>query len=669
MSVRMTRMALANFRGVRDAVDFDLDADIVLLRGDNGSGKTSFSDGIFWLIFGDLPHLRERVRATRRSHDYILSRYATGPARVSLEVRRGDATYRIERVGDSKNSTLSVVQLSPQERTSQIEDAFGTDSWADFLTSFQTWGVLRQDAVRLVLDTAGSALHERLSSVVGLADLTRFREACRSALKTQTAESRASNEDVSRAKARVEESEIRLAQIRATRRARMRETIGDRISSLAALSTSSLQFKTADVDDEETLVSLGRDISALADLAASAADAYEGLLSAEKSYGTSAAALRGELDLLRASAEDLHATISAQRQLASAALLLLGEHCPVCDQQIDVAHVRERLDGVLTSTTNSEAHAERSVGLIAEAERRWRDALAGEAASARAAELLRAARSNLLQAVDASPYVHIAGAMREPEEYRALERSLDQARFTLRRVYAEVHAETASSEAESEAELTANKARLDEQTAASKEIEKNLDAARRLDKASQAAAEKIVASLLQRLEPSFAEVFDRLSPHPTFSRLRAKQDVYYNKNHIVPEVFDAERDVTANPLLVFSEGQLNTVALSYFLGLALNSDTPGLSFMVMDDPLQAMDVLAVLGFADLCRRLRHERQLVITTHDRRYADLLIRKLAPRESTQATIVHELSAWSESGPSLSTRREEFGSPSTVLRSVAS
>ena len=55
--------------------------------------------------------------------------------------------------------------------------------------------------------------------------------------------------------------------------------------------------------------------------------------------------------------------------------------------------------------------------------------------------------------------------------------------------------------------------------------------------------------------------------------------------------------------------------------------------MILDDPMQAMDVLSVLGFADLCRRIRSERQLIITTHDRRFADLLSRKLAPRGDGQ------------------------------------
>jgi ABC-type lipoprotein export system ATPase subunit len=70
--------------------------------------------------------------------------------------------------------------------------------------------------------------------------------------------------------------------------------------------------------------------------------------------------------------------------------------------------------------------------------------------------------------------------------------------------------------------------------------------------------------------------------------------------------------------------------------------------MLLDDPLQAMDVLSVLGFADLCRRIREQRQLIVTTHDRRFADLLTRKLTPRNDATRSVVMEFVGWTREGP---------------------
>lgn len=158
-------------------------------------------------------------------------------------------------------------------------------------------------------------------------------------------------------------------------------------------------------------------------------------------------------------------------------------------------------------------------------------------------------------------------------------------------------------------------------------------------------------------------------PHPTFDELRARQDIFYGNNQIVPEVVDRDRRLTANPLAIFSEGQVNVVALSYFLGLALNAREGALPFMVLDDPLQSMDVLSVLGFADLCRRLREHRQLIVTTHDRRFASLLERKLEPRVDGARTILHEFGGWTREGPTVSTRVPEQAEIVPLLRHDAS
>jgi ABC-type multidrug transport system ATPase subunit len=100
---------------------------------------------------------------------------------------------------------------------------------------------------------------------------------------------------------------------------------------------------------------------------------------------------------------------------------------------------------------------------------------------------------------------------------------------------------------------------------------------------------------------------------------------------------------------------LNVVSLSYFLGLALNAGEGALPFVVLDDTLAALDVVNVLGFADLCRRLRDQRQLIVTTHDRRFADLLARKLSPRQRGSRTVLIELDGWTEDGPTVRVQDE--------------
>jgi ABC-type cobalamin/Fe3+-siderophores transport system ATPase subunit len=103
--------------------------------------------------------------------------------------------------------------------------------------------------------------------------------------------------------------------------------------------------------------------------------------------------------------------------------------------------------------------------------------------------------------------------------------------------------------------------------------------------------------------------------------------------------------------------------------MALNPREGALPFLVLDDPLQSLDVLAILGFSDLCRRIRDTRQLIITTHDRRFADVLVRKLSPRAHATRTIVHDFTAWTREGPVVSTREPELAEVIPLVRRRAS
>jgi predicted ATPase len=60
-----------------------------------------------------------------------------------------------------------------------------------------------------------------------------------------------------------------------------------------------------------------------------------------------------------------------------------------------------------------------------------------------------------------------------------------------------------------------------------------------------------------------------------------------------------------------------------------------------------------LGFADMCRHIRQQRQLIVSTHDRRLASLLERKLAPPVVGKSTRLVEFKAWTRRGLQLEER----------------
>lgn len=657
MTTRLTSVTVENFRGFRDRRTLSLDADVILVRGDNGGGKTSLTDAIMWNIMGQLTHLTDRVRGLRQTHDPIRNLYSASPCLVSLSIRTESGEWTLKRTGDARSSTMTV---SLNERVVGGEEVlprvFGEESLDSLRSAVSTWGFLRQDAIRSVLDTGGVALHERMSSVIGLADVSRFRDACRAEVKNRSAERRELASAVNTARQATETARQRLvANDRASSLPRL--TIEERLSALP--SVAGVALSTAGLHGLDELAELGRQVGSTIETVAAGADAYDRLVRTQSLLSRSSGTLREELAAAESRAEELERQAPPAQQLAQAALQLLGDHCPVCDQEIDTELVRQKLHRDLDRQARRVVAAVEARDIAQALRRDLAEAEGFERQQSQAAHELDAQLGEVASKITSLSRMNVDASLSRPQGLRALIGRLDELRTSLRRVYVEARAESEANELTLAAALEAAEGQENLVSAAFDVADRREVAAKELEGAAQVSAERIVAASLTTLEPSFTEVFDRLSPHPTFSRLRARQDVYYNKNQIVPEVVDELRGVVANPLLVYSEGQLNTVALSYFLGLALSSSTDSVGFMVLDDPLQSMDVLAVLGFSDLCRRLRGQRQILLTTHDRRFADLLARKLAPREPDQSTILFSFEDWSIAGPQVMVQRSDFSS----------
>ena len=69
---------------------------------------------------------------------------------------------------------------------------------------------------------------------------------------------------------------------------------------------------------------------------------------------------------------------------------------------------------------------------------------------------------------------------------------------------------------------------------------------------------------------------------------------------------------------VMSQGEINALALSIFLPRATMPQSP-FRFLIIDDPVQAMDPAKVDGLARVLQRVAAERQVIVFTHDNRLA--------------------------------------------------
>jgi DNA repair exonuclease SbcCD ATPase subunit len=654
---RLVELELEAFRGFAAPQRIDLDADVVLLRGDNGVGKTSIADGLLWLITGTIPRLVERGRAVRKGADPIVNRYRpAGPARVKLTLALPDEQrVAFTRTGSAERSKLTASGASDNpDVPAQLAASLGDMTPEQLVQAVSSWGILQQHALLAALDS-GPTLHQRLAEVVGLERVTRFTDAASQVTKQVAADQRQLEAVRNSLQARTARAE---AQLTASRSEELgvdaeKQRLAAVLASAAAGSPQGITVKSP--ASIENLAALERAIAAGLTDALELTQAYAQLAATQTSVGQAVDDIERELIGLSERAEQAAQRAPIQIQLATAALALLGPHCPVCGQGIDAEHVRQHLTELLTKSENEAAATEAAQRDVAKAHSRLQAARLAEERRASAernvAEILRRTRSGL----GSTGWLEVDESWTTPQNTAGYIEQLSDLQQRLRLTSANARRNTSEQIARSSSEVESTQSELERVDRELAETKGRLERAKTLDDAAHVAAERIIKRALERLEPSFAEVYDRLSPHPTFTELRAAQDFFYGKSRIVPEVYDPVHKVAGNPTLLFSEGQLNVVALSYFLGLALNAGAGSLPFIVLDDPLQTMDVLGVLGFADLCRRLREERQIIVTTHDRRFASLLARKLAPREEHTRTLLHEFDGWTAEGPKIRTTDE--------------
>lgn len=90
-------------------------------------------------------------------------------------------------------------------------------------------------------------------------------------------------------------------------------------------------------------------------------------------------------------------------------------------------------------------------------------------------------------------------------------------------------------------------------------------------------------------------------------------------------------DGVDSTIAVLSQGELHALALALFLPRATMADSP-FRFLVLDDPVQAMDPAKVDGLVEVLGEIAQHRQVVVFSHDDRLASAV-----RRSPTPATVV--------------------------------
>ena len=379
-----------------------------------------------------------------------------------------------------------------------------------------------------------------------------------------------------------------------------------------------------------------------------------------------------EHELLQASSADREL-----RTLAELALRHLGEKCPVCDQNFDRDRTVERLQALLASTPASGRSLDdlsplvETLSTLQQRTLSARDSLRkAESEAARLDQL----RSDLQGRFEQLGVVQGPG----PDTQTELAQLLRDATHRLSLIDSTRSAADQLSLSRARASELAQRQEVVRQLALAEkdvaESERLLQGRERAGRVAASIAEEmreaslqIVDSELRRIEPLFQRIWAGIDPHPSLRAVQLISRLNYGKGRLSMRMRDDSRDVSSeSPEAVLSSSQQNALAVALFLTLNVGTQSLPLATTVLDDPFQSLDDINLLGLVDLLRRLVGRRQLVVTTHEHRFAQLLARKLRPIDEHHTTKLVEFDNWDRTAPLVTER--EVGRDTSPFRFVA-
>ena len=715
--MRLLSLELSGFRGFPQRHRFDLDADAVVVVGANGQGKTSLFDGILWALSGRIPRLHNEDAR-------LVSMYSeTGQARVELrlkDLQRG-GQFTVTRSFDGKEGRVALETPDGSYQGPSAEgrlidlvwpDAASASDPREALASVLTRSVyLQQDLIRQFVEAATD--QERFAAVSELVGAGRVTELQASLERAKKAWSTATNQrqdELGPLRERLTVIEARLSELTA-RASQASPAITSEAWRQWWQSLSALGLKAVQVDpaSREAPAAIDNAIKQLEALGRSTERRLQALGAIQTEIAGLAnrpmpeiPPLRDKVTTLRNHLEDLKRAVTEEqtrlaelrrhqaalkekteqlKALAGLALKHLEDRCPVCAQTYDMPATRLRLEAMAKGgigDTQTASGPDKLAELLAALAAKEKEAAAAELAlrsGEQAVNERQIAQQTLSKRLtdlgvtasdDASRNAAVAKAIPEADALIRRVAELQRIGESLALRLAQSSAVAAIDELRREAE-TLRRENADREKVIFARNQTG-ERAQRVIEALREAASAVVEERLREIGPLLQSIYARIDPHPALRLVTFLSRVVRGKGQLSTVVSDPIEEKQCDlPAAVLSSSQVNALAASVFLALNIGLPKPPLSVAILDDPLQSLDDINLLGLVDLLRRIKDRRQLFVSTHDGRFGSLLSRKLRPSNERGRTIIIELDSWSRQGPVVVTRAVK--SDPVPLRLVAS
>jgi DNA repair protein SbcC/Rad50 len=140
---------------------------------------------------------------------------------------------------------------------------------------------------------------------------------------------------------------------------------------------------------------------------------------------------------------------------------------------------------------------------------------------------------------------------------------------------------------------------------------------------------ELMNEYLQRYSEKIDDLFMQISPHAFFRHVHLipKDGELYivvsdKKERDLSKLSPEELEKRFNASLTFSAAQSNVLAVCIFLALGLSQEWTPLQTIGIDDPFQNLDDINVFSFLDVLSQVLLDKQIIISTHDDKFANLI-----------------------------------------------
>lgn len=589
-AVYLERLDVTGFRGIGEqtTLNFEASPGLTVVVGRNGSGKSSIAESLEVLLTGHSMRWKDRRQ----------SEWLSGWKNLHYKGRtwiRG--TFLVEGSGTSLQvqRSWSGDELGDDEVEVEGDEAGAYARWEAALTTFRP--ILSYNEIGHALDGGPSHLYDLLRGVLGMEELTQAVERLAAARK----DLRALDKERER---RQKALDAALTKSDDERAARAGEALKGRSADLDALMELVVDEITGDAE-----------VTQLRRIAALQVPELDEVLAA-------AAALRAAADAAAAADEMLADKQGQTIELLKKALSLHehqpGETCPVCGTP-----------DVLTDDWRAATLAQ--VEEVESSSQARRDAKQGiKAAMSSAAQLLGRVPGVSVDGLASAQAATAARAVwadapagpRELADH--LEAQFDGVEFAYKALCEEAKEELRSLQVEWRPIRRAIEAFIEaaEAANAAKGQTKALNAAEKwLKEADGELRTERFAPICEQAQAIWDTLRHRSNVALTDIRLEGSK----TRRRVELEVaVDGENAVA---LGVMSQGELHSMLLSLFLPRLTLEESP-FRFLVVDDPVQAMDPAKVDGLARVLADVATKRQVVVFTHDARLPEALRRMQIP-----------------------------------------